>query len=210
MANHKTHQQGAILAGIIGSVAALALNMVNLQQGIIIFIAGYTGGMAPDLDHDQGKSLRFIFKLMTLIIPIAVIWKFPMLHSSMLTAVIYFAGFALLIYFPIRFIFRKLTVHRGIFHSIPAIIIYGSIFFLVVGKKQHDLPFQQAAGIVAGLGYFTHLALDEYSSLNFNGQRFKPKRSLGTALDFLKPNRSVTALAYLLMSYLLFMVFQQL
>ena len=181
MANHKTHQQGAILAGTVGAITALALNMVNIQQGVIIFIAGYTGGMAPDLDHDQGKSLRFIFKLMTIIIPAALIWKFPELHSSVITAAIYFIGIALLIYFPVRFIFRKLTVHRGIFHSIPAIIIYGSIFFLVVGKKQHDLPFQQAAGIVASLGYFTHLALDEYSSLNFNGQTFKPKKSLGTA-----------------------------
>ena len=57
MANHKTHQQGAIFAGLVGAIASFILGMTTLPQSIVVFAAGYTGGMAPDLDHDQSKSL---------------------------------------------------------------------------------------------------------------------------------------------------------
>ena len=208
MANHKTHQQGAILAGTFGSLAALLLGMISLPQTIIVFIAGYTGGMAPDLDLDHGKSLRFVFRMITLLLPIVVLWKYPSLHNSTVAGISNFLIIAFVIYFPARFLFNKLTVHRGIFHSIPAIVIYGALFFLIVGKESDDLSFQKATGIVASLGYFTHLALDEYSSLNFRGGRHK--RSLGTALDFVKPNKVVTIIAYVVMAYLLHLVNQQL
>ena len=208
MANHKTHQQGAILAGTSGALAALVLGMISLPQALIVFIAGYTGGMAPDLDLDHGRSLRFVFRIITLLLPIVVLWKYPSLHSSIFEGVTNFVLLALVIHFPIRFLFKKLTVHRGIFHSVPAIVIYGALFFLLVGKESDDLPFQKATGIVASLGYFTHLALDEFSSLNFGGGRHK--RSLGTALDFVKPNKLVTVIAYAVMAYLLYVVRQQL
>ena len=54
----KTHQQGDP-AGLVGATLPQSTNGYHPTAGII-FIAGYTGGMAPDLDHDQGKSLRFI------------------------------------------------------------------------------------------------------------------------------------------------------
>ena len=62
--------------------------------------------------------------------------------------------------------------------------------FLLSGRQRHDIPFQKAMAIASSLGYFAHLLLDEYSSLNFDGHRFKPKRSLGTALDFIKPKQT--------------------
>lgn len=199
MANHKTHQQGAIFTGLMGAIASFILGMTTASQSIIVFAAGYTGGMAPDLDHDQGKSLRTTFRLISIVIPAVVIWRHPEFRTDIKTALLYFIGIAAILFFPVQFLFKKLTVHRGIFHSVPAIIIYGELFFLLVGKRSEELSFQKAAGIVASLGYLTHLLLDEYSSLGFTGQRFKVKRSLGTAIDFFKPNRVVTILAYLLM-----------
>ena len=209
MASHKTHQKGAIFAGLIGAFTSFILGMITIPQAIIIFLAGYTGGMAPDLDHDQGKSLRFSFRLISIIIPSIILWRHPELRENIQESLIYFSTMAGILYIPIQFLFKKMTIHRGIFHSVPAIIIYGEIFFLMVGKRTEDLPFQKSAAIIASLGYLTHLLLDEYSSLNFNGQRFKVKRSLGTALDFIKPNRRVTVIAYLLMLALFIPIYSQ-
>lgn len=209
MANFKTHRQGAVMVGIISSIAAYSIGMVNLTEGIFVFAAGFCGGLAPDLDHDASIPLRFVFRTLSILVPVIAIQKHPELHSSIGEAVGYFILMALAILFPIRWLFGKLTVHRGIFHSVPAIFIYGCLLFLLSGRQRHDIPFQKSMAIASSLGYFAHLLLDEYSSLNFNGHRFKPKRSLGTALDFFKPNKRVTLIAYIVLAGLLTLIVPQ-
>ena len=209
MANHKTHQKGAIAAGIIGAITSFVLGMISLPQMLIVFIAGYTGGMAPDLDHDQAKALKACFRLLSFSIPALILYRHPEYRSDITQACMYFTAMAFILYVPVQFLFKKLTVHRGIFHSIPAAIIYGELFFLLVGKHAQSLSLQKAAGITAGLGYFLHLLLDEYYSVGFNGIHFKVKRSLGTAIDFIKPNKMVTVLAYSLLVFLLIPIYRQ-
>jgi membrane-bound metal-dependent hydrolase YbcI (DUF457 family) len=209
MANFKTHRQGAVMVGVISSVAAYSLGMVNLPESLLVFSAGFCGGLAPDLDHDASIPLRFVFRILSVLVPAIIIQKHPEFHRSIGESIGYFVLIALAILFPIRWLFGKLTVHRGIFHSVPAIFIYGALLFLLSGRQRHDLPFQQAMAIASSLGYFAHLLLDEYSSLNFNGHRFKPKRSLGTALDFFKPNKRVTLFAYVLLTGLVVVIVPQ-
>lgn len=209
MANFKTHQNGAIMAGTVAAVAAYSLGMTDLLQSIFVGAIGYFGGLAPDLDHDASVPLKAVFKIIALGVPVILIHKHPELHATPLQTIGSFVALSLSLYFPVRWLFTKLTTHRGIFHSVPAILIFGEIIFLMVGRKTHDLPYQQAMGISASIGYLTHLLLDEYSSLNFNGHRFKPKRSLGTALDFFKPNKTVTLMAYVLLATLTFLVLKQ-
>ena len=197
------------MVGIISSIAAYSIGMVNLTEGLFVFAAGFCGGLAPDLDHDASIPLRFVFRTLSILVPLIAIQKHPELHSSIGEAIGYFILMALAILFPIRWLFGKLTVHRGIFHSVPAIFIYGSLLFLLSGRQRHDIPFQKSMAIASSLGYFAHLLLDEYSSLNFNGHRFKPKRSLGTALDFFKPNKRVTLIAYIVLAGLLTLIVPQ-
>jgi membrane-bound metal-dependent hydrolase YbcI (DUF457 family) len=206
MANFKTHRQGAVMVGIISSIASYTLGMVNPSEALFVFAAGFSGALAPDLDHDASIPLRFVFRTLAILVPIIAIQKHPELHNSVEEAIGYFVLIALGILFPVRWIFGKFTVHRGIFHSVPAIFIYGALLFLLCGRQRHDIPFQKSMAIASSLGYFAHLLLDEYSSLNFDGHRFKPKRSLGTALDFFKPNKRVTLLAYLILTGLLVVI----
>ena len=65
MANFKTHRQGAVMVGIISSVAAYSIGMVNLTESIFVFAAGFCGGLAPDLDHDASIPLRFVFRTLS-------------------------------------------------------------------------------------------------------------------------------------------------
>ena len=207
MANFRTHKQGAILVGIFSGIASYSLGFINLTEGIYVCAAGFCGGLAPDLDHDASIPLRYVFRTLATLVPVIAIQKHPELHNTTGEAICFFILIAMAILFPIRWIFGMLTVHRGIFHSVPAIFIYGCLIFLLSGRHQHDIPFQKSMAIASSLGYFTHLVMDEYTSLNLDG--FKPKRSLGTALDFIKPNKLVTIIAYLALISLLIVIVPQ-
>lgn len=207
MANYKKHQQGAILTGTIVAVAAYSLGMVNLEQSFAVFACGYAGGLAPDLDHDHSIPSQIVFRFLSVVIPVIIISRHTDIQNDFSKTLTWFVILSATIYWPVRKLFQKLTVHRGIFHSIPAIFIYGAIFFLITGRRSHDLEFQKAMGIAASLGYLTHLLLDEFSSLNFQGKKIK--KSLGTALEFTKPNKKVTLSAYILCTILMTAVWWQ-
>ena len=136
MANFKTHQNGAVMAGIVASVASYSLGMTDLTQSVFVCAVGYFGGLAPDLDHDASVPLRSVFKIIALGAPVILIHKHPELHATLLQMVGSFVVLSAFLYFPIRWIFTKLTTHRGIFHSVPAILIFGEIVFLLVGRKK--------------------------------------------------------------------------
>lgn len=64
--------------------------------------------------------------------------------------------------------FAKISKHRGHFHSLGAMCIYGGILFLVFGLN----TVYGWIPVIAGMfGYFTHLLLDEIKNLRTNGAR---------------------------------------
>ena len=101
------------------------------------------------------------------------------------------------------------TVHRGIFHSVPAIGIFAAALYLLSANKTHDHDTQLVIAITGGCGYFIHLLLDELWSVDFNGKAIKLKRSHGTAMSLFKKNHPLTSIfAYLLLSGLLYLCIQ--
>ena len=85
-----------------------------------------------------------------------------------------------------------------------------AVWYFYYLEDNNTISFQKAMCIASSLWIFTHLFLDEYSSLTLQWtSRIKPKRSLGTALDFNKPNKRVTVIAYLLLTGLLVVIIPQ-
>jgi hypothetical protein len=97
----------------------------------------------------------------------------------------------LLIRFAVAELLKRYTVHRGMFHSIPAAIVFGEVAYLLATG---DLPIRlyKAGGVV--LGYMIHLVLDEMYSVYYVRGRMQIKKSFGTAVklygDKLWPNAS--------------------
>ncbi|MFO0999054.1 MAG: metal-dependent hydrolase [Planctomycetaceae bacterium] len=58
-----------------------------------------------------------------------------------------------------RFYCRNWTVHRGMFHSIPALIIASEVTFLAYHSSDMKVRILMAIG--TGLGFLSHLVLDE-------------------------------------------------
>ena len=90
--------------------------------------------------------------------------------------------------------FRKLTVHRGMFHSIPGMMICGLIVYLEYRSPNQGIRLLLAAGVM--LGFFSHLALDELYSVDFTGARLRLNKSAGSALKFASPSWKATCICY--------------
>ena len=89
------------------------------------------------------------------------------------------AAVYLLIRFGLAALLKRYTVHRGMFHSLPAAAIFGEIAFLLASGDDWRLRLYKAGAVV--LGYLSHLVLDEIYSIQWrHGLRLK--NSFGTAL----------------------------
>jgi len=62
----------------------------------------------------------------------------------------------------------KISKHRGHFHSLGAMCIYGGILFLIFYWLIHYWWIPVGAGM---FGFFTHLLLDELKNIKTNGSR---------------------------------------
>jgi membrane-bound metal-dependent hydrolase YbcI (DUF457 family) len=99
------------------------------------------------------------------------------------------------------------TVHRGVFHSIPVVGIYGALAYLLSAASYSPVErWWMALGAWAGA--LSHLILDEIWSVDFMGARLK--KSAGTALSFWKKKSpyASTAAWLLLLALLLGALFE--
>lgn len=177
MAGFKTHVSvsGAIGVGFGALGYASGLPPTTAAVGACVCTLG---GMLPDLDGDSGIAVREIVPLVATMVPILLLDTFN--HLGLNREMIFLAVIA--IYFIIRFgigvPFKRLTRHRGMWHSIPAAINVGLICFLVCSFQELGPRLFKAAAIT--LGFLSHLILDEMWSMGW----FKTKRSAGTAFKF--------------------------
>lgn len=194
MALFTTHL--SVAATLAGSGAALlaAHGTVTPLQGGLLLMIGTFGGVLPDIDSDSSLPARGIitclalaFGYMLAISFVATIpaWGIPPLFLLL------FLG----VRKGIEMAFRKTTVHRGIWHSIPAAgVLAGATVWCLLAVSGSDPIFPWWSGIFLGLGYLTHLVLDEISAVNYGGLRLK--RSFGSALKLWGAKWQGTLLCY--------------
>src|SRR5690606_24591955 len=96
---------------------------------------------------------------------------------------------ALAVYFFIRFgvskLIKRFTVHRGMFHSIPAGLVFAGLAFLLCGCLDLHLRYYKSGAVF--LGFMSHLLLDEIYSVEWQGGRWRLKSSAGTAIKLWGP-----------------------
>jgi membrane-bound metal-dependent hydrolase YbcI (DUF457 family) len=193
VAGFRTHITVSTLTGV--AYGAVAVNPLGFPAETAFLAAGVTavGGMLPDLDSDSGVPVRELSGLAAAVIPILLV---PRLLAAGMTQEGVLAALALL-YLLIRYgagwLFRRVTVHRGMFHSIPAMLIFGLLIYLEY-HGDRNVRLLLAGGVM--LGFLSHLILDEIYSVDFNGVRLKLKSSAGSALKLVSPSWVATAVCY--------------
>ena len=135
-------------------------------------------GMLPDLDSASGRPIRESLAFGAAVVPMLLIDRFQQLGLPPATMVLAGTLVYLLIRFGLGWILKNYTVHRGMFHSFPALAIVAIVGYLVTGSAALHVRYFHAGALA--LGYLSHLVLDEIYSVDVLGTRIK--RSFGTAL----------------------------
>ncbi|MBN2476637.1 MAG: metal-dependent hydrolase [Pirellulales bacterium] len=179
MADFKTHLGFSGLLGVGYAGTAYALYGVPLPTCVLAGGLCGVSGMLPDVDSNAGKPLRESMAFAAAVVPIMMIDRLRQLNLSPEWIVLSGAGVYLLIRFVVAGLLRKYTVHRGMFHSLPAAVIAGELAFLLASG---DVPLRVYKAGAVTLGYVSHLMLDEIYSVQWYRGRLRLKQTFGTAL----------------------------
>ena len=194
MANFPTHAgTGAFVGFAYGAAAHWAWDM-PLPTAVLAGGLCAVASLLPDVDSDHGVILREVLAFVAAIIPMFLLDRFRSMQLPQET-IIAVAG---LIYVIIRFgggeIVRRMTVHRGMWHSIPAAAVVSLIVYFLCDCP--DINSRMVKTFAATTGYIWHLLLDEIWSVERMGGRVRVKRSFGTALKFFGSRPSGNVLVY--------------
>lgn len=180
MADFRTHITVSTVVGIgLGVIGRVGFDM-SLSNSALAAGLCSIAGMLPDLDSDSGIPFRETVCASAAVMPLLLIDRFQEFGWSSETMA--FAG--LVIYLFFRFVvaelFRRYTVHRGMWHSLPAAAIAGLVAYLLCSSSDQDARMFKSFAVV--LGFITHLVLDEIWAVDFRYGVPRVKKSFGSAL----------------------------
>ncbi len=182
MASFKTHLTGGIVVGVAAATSAFSFGSPSILQFITLSSLGTMGGILPDLDSDTGRPIKLLFGLVSTLLVLVTISSL-LSNGSTFTMIIVSVGLVYCTSLSVFFVGKKLTVHRGVMHSIPFAFFVGIAAAIASSSLLGEASL--LAGITSFLGVLSHLLLDELNSLGVH-YGFVPyvKKSFGTAMKF--------------------------
>ncbi len=200
MAGYREHISVSGMLGVLYGAGAVFGFGFTPVQGALAGCLTWVAGMLPDLDSQSGRPVRELFSLIAAVTPLVLTERLlkwggstegAMLLAIALYAAVRFGGAALL---------GKLAVHRGMFHSIPAMLIAMELTFLGYESPSVMVKLLMAVGV--GLGFLSHLVLDEMYSVEWTGVRLRLNQAAGSALKLIGKSFFGNVMAYGLLGLL--------
>jgi membrane-bound metal-dependent hydrolase YbcI (DUF457 family) len=200
MGNYRQHLTFATGLGVLyaaGSVVAVGIPWVYGTTAVMLTTLS---GLLPDIDSDSGVEMKSFTGIMGVLAAVAVWHKAALLNPT--------PGFELhlwavvLSYIFVRHGLRaavaRITVHRGMSHSVPTCAIWGALTYLYYPSNYPLIRAMMSLAVM--LGFFSHLLLDELCSVDLHGARLN--KAFGTAIKFWSPSPIATLIIYSIMGYL--------
>jgi membrane-bound metal-dependent hydrolase YbcI (DUF457 family) len=180
MANFPTHiAVGTVVSGALATVT-VAADMVAPENIVAVTLAGVLGSVLPDIDLKDSRPARAMFAGLGVFFSFAVLFSLERKYS-IAEMLILWLGTLVFVRYVGKEVFARFSYHRGIWHSILAMIfcafLTAWVFRYLLGRDEQVSWL--AAGFLA-LGFLTHLILDEIYSVDVMDTRIKA--SFGTAL----------------------------
>jgi hypothetical protein len=208
MASYRGHLAfSSFLGGAYGGLAAWHGEM---EWGPVCLGAGLTtlGGLLPDLDSDSSVPVRELFGLAAAATPFLLMHRISHLGFSLEETLVILSGVYLGIRYGLRALLARLTVHRGMFHSLPAMLIAGLLVFLVYQSPNARIRLFLSGAVM--LGFLSHLVLDELYGVDLLGSKVRLHRHAGSALKLYSPCGPATLATYLLLAALIYATYLEL
>ena len=183
MANFTTHiGAGTVVSGALATLT-LAADVVAPENLVAVTLAGVLGSILPDIDLKDSRPSRAMFAGLAVFFSFAVLFNAAM-HLSIAELWVLWLGTLVGVRYGLHYIFHKLSVHRGIWHSLLAgafcSVVTAIVFFHLLRRPEGVAWL--AAGFMM-IGYLTHLVLDEIYSVDVMDVRIKS--SFGTAVKLI-------------------------
>jgi len=206
MASFNTHLTVSCLAGIGYGLAGHALGQIPVTTSAVA--AGLCGvaGILPDADSESAQTSREILGFTA---ALSTLLLFETLRREGYSGdeLILAGGLAYLgVRFGLGAILQRFTVHRGMWHSIPAALTAGLVVWHL-GFTQHQGHRLYQAGAVV-FGYVIHLVLDEFYSVELRHGRPRIKKSFGTALKVWGPDLGANVATFANLAALIVLLFK--
>jgi hypothetical protein len=197
MASYRGHLTFSTALG--ASYAGLAMWQFHMDWGVAGLAGGLTavGGLVPDLDSDSGVPVRELFGLAAVVAPFLVLGRLEALGLAQEQVLLALTAVYLLVRYGVSALFKRVTVHRGMFHSVPAMLIAGLVVFMAYQHPRPAIRLFLASGMM--LGFLSHLVLDELCSVDFSGVKPTLNKFAGSALKFFSASWPATLATYALL-----------
>jgi membrane-bound metal-dependent hydrolase YbcI (DUF457 family) len=196
MADFRTH---ITLSTIAGTLFGLGGYQSGMPWESCVIAGGLcsVSGMLPDLDSDSGIPLREAVAFSAAFIPMLMLDRLQRVGMSHEMMLVVTGGIYFLLRFGIAELFRRYTVHRGMWHSLPAALIASLFAFLVSSSENVNLRLFKTVAVF--IGFMSHILLDELWSVEYRRGRYVFKHSFGTALKFFSDARIPNLTTYTLL-----------
>ena len=196
MPDFRVHMTGSTLVG--AGYAAAAWGMGAMPPMTCALAGGLcaVSGMLPDLDSGPSTTLKESVAFTAALVPLLMLHRFQQWGLSMEAMILAGVAIYLAIRFGLTWILENHSVHRGMFHSLPAGLIAGLVAYLAFSAEVPLRRYVIASAVV--LGFITHLVLDEIWAVKNGWFGPKMKKAFGTALKFYGPEAWSNLLTYVL------------
>ena len=114
----------------------------------------------------------------------------------------------LIVRYGIAELFKRITVHRGMFHSVPALLISGLAVFLMHAPEhlqQEEMRRRLYYACGTMIGFLSHLVLDELFAVDLMGLVPKLNQFAGSALKLKSDSWIATLMTYAILVVLGYM-----
>ncbi|HWL10620.1 MAG TPA: metal-dependent hydrolase [Planctomicrobium sp.] len=192
-----------------GVAAATLLGYAPAEAAVGGVLAGIAG-MLPDLDSPTARPGQEIFSLTAAVAPLVLVGhvlKWSQLPVTTEVMILLMLGMYVGIRYGLAGLINRFSVHRGMFHSIPATLIAAEMVYLIYPNPAPTVKLLMGVGVA--IGFFSHLLLDEVYSVGWDGPLPRLKKSFGTALKWASPQLGPTIFTYGLLLVVTFCVGEQ-
>src|SRR6266851_3072680 len=124
MANFKTHLAVAAACSGVMATGFLEAGVAAPRDVGLYFVMGTLGGILPDIDANNSIPGRMLFSFFAMVLAFLTLFSRTNVYSIVELSILWIVTYMVVRYIIFQ-MFAKLTVHRGIFHSILAAIFFG-------------------------------------------------------------------------------------
>ncbi len=191
MANFNTHLSVAGVVSVALATAGIYVQFISVGTAVFCALLGTMGGLLPDIDLHYSRPAKkgFYWASIFLATLTAVLYaSYQTGVDKVVHALVLWVVAFCVLKFGIFELFNRLTVHRGMVHSVPYMAMFAllTVYGAFYGLKMTAFV-SWVFGAFVFVGALVHLLLDEWYSVNLLGMKLK--KSSGTAFKFFEKNK---------------------